>query len=132
MNKSNMRVRRSWWAGGAAIAFCLAFTGSWSSPASSGETPIQRIAEAATVPEVLKPEPPSDLSRPSVELTASEHEKLIARKRQIQERSAATTRNNPPSPAGLPPVVGRGSVQVDRTKLPCRQEGVILMPDADR
>lgn len=121
MNKSNIRVRRSWWGESAAIACSLAVIGAWTSPALSGEAPQQGIAEAATVTEVLKPEPPSDMSRPSVELTESEHEKLIARKRQIQERAAATTRNNPPSPAGQPPVVGRGSVQVDpRTKLPCR------------
>ena len=121
MNKSNMSVRRSWWAGGAAIVCSLAVIGAWSSPVSSGEAPTQGIAEAATVTEVLKPEPPSDLSRPCAELTASEHEALIARKRQIQERAAATTRNNPPSPAGLPPVVGRGSEPVDdATKFPCR------------
>ncbi len=59
--------------------------------------------------ELLNPDPSSVLSTPAPELSDEQHESLLARKRQLEEGATATTQNNPPSPAGLPPVEGRGT-----------------------
>ena len=58
---------------------------------------------------VLEPDSANALSTPAVALSTEEREALITRKRELRESAAATTRNNPPSPAGLPPVAGRGT-----------------------
>ena len=61
-------------------------------------------ASAADKPAVLEPDPPSVLNTPAVELSAEEREALLARKRQLEKGVAEPPQNNPPSPAGSPPV----------------------------
>lgn len=68
-------------------------------------TNSQARAEAT----VLNPNPPSALRRPAVGLSAAQREALLARKREIEKGTAATTQANPPSPEGLPPVEGQGT-----------------------
>jgi hypothetical protein len=65
--------------------------------------------QAVAVTTVLNPDPPSALSTQPVDISPEQHELMLTRMRQIEESSAATAQNNPPSPPGLPPVEGQGT-----------------------
>ncbi|MDD5268229.1 MAG: hypothetical protein PHO08_14045 [Methylococcales bacterium] len=129
MNKSNMRGRKYWWARSAAIVCSLTVIGAWFSPVLSEEA-TQGIAQDVTqavVTEVIEPNQPSVLRIPAVELSAAEREALIVRKRQLRESVAAMTRSDLPGPAGLPPVVGRGTRLVDdATKFPTTPGALVI------
>lgn len=106
------------WIAGATVVCSLAVVGAWSYLFHSAGTLTQGVAEAdvtevAAVTEVLEPDPPTVARTPAVELSADQLESLVVRKRQLRESVAAATRSDPPSPAGLAPVVGRGTALVE-------------------
>lgn len=74
---------------------------SWYQDTSNAQTPAETT--------VLNPNPPSALRAPTVELSATQRETLLARKRELEKGTGATTQANPPTPAGLPPVEGQGT-----------------------
>lgn len=134
MNQNNISVRKPWWAGGATMVCSLAIIGAWSSPVSSEEAPTEGTAQAGVVQPavetgvqvetgVLQPDPSSALGTPQRQLSPADQEDLLARERQRRESAAATTRNNPQSPPGLPSAVGRGTeLKNEETQLPFTEE----------
>ena len=74
---------------------------SWGQDTSNSQTPAETT--------VLNPNPSSALNTPTVELSATQRETLLVRKRELEKGVAAATRANPPGPEGLPPVQGQGT-----------------------
>lgn len=75
---------------------------------------------------VLEPDSPSVLTTPAVALSPEQVESLVVRKRQLRESIARATQNDPPSPAGLPSVVGQGTRLLDETSFPNSPGALII------
>src|SRR5262245_35675988 len=82
------------------------------------ETSAQ-ATEAPTQTTVTQRDSPSALRAPPAALSIQESELLLQRKREIERGAAAKTLINPPSPAGLPPVAGKGTeLIIDQSRFP--------------
>ena len=66
----------------------------------------------------LEPDSLSVLTTPAVALSPEQMESLVVRKRHLRESIARATQNDPPSPAGLPSVVGHGTELLDDANFP--------------
>jgi len=77
-----------------------------------------QLRESAVSEVLLEPDPLSALETQAVALSPAQEESLLERKRQLRERIGAAARNDPPSPAGLSSVVGRGTELLDAAYFP--------------
>ena len=114
------------WTCAATVICGLAGVVAWSLPVSSRA----QEAHATRAMEItLDPDSPGALRTPTVGLTHQERESLLARKRQLERDAAAATRNDPPSPAGLPAVEGQGTdpVAEDDSRFPFAPGSLIIV-----
>jgi hypothetical protein len=128
MSKTLWRTKKSRWTGAATVICGLAIVGAWSIPVPS-RAQETNATQAVGETTVLSPDPLSALSTPAVGLSAEQRELLLTRKRQLQKDNAATTQNNPPSPAGLAPVEGQGTDPIadDASRFPAPPGSLIIL-----
>ena len=114
------------WTCAATVICGLAGVVAWSLPVSS-RAQEAHVTQAMEI--TLDPDSPGALRTPTVGLTHQERESLLARKRQLERDAAAATRNDPPSPAGLPAVEGQGTdpVAEDDSRFPFAPGSLIIV-----
>jgi hypothetical protein len=97
-------------------------------PANAQTETSAQTTEAPTQTTVTQRDPQSASRTPPAALSIEESEFLLQRKREIEKGAGAKTLINPPSPAGLPPVAGKGTELItNETKFPFAPGSMVIL-----